>query len=515
MIQRCNLFLQIVTLLLSQIYSTTADQKPPIDYHNPDTCSNFITPETSAFIKTINNLRDYIEDNDGYTKPVDLFFPKDCNPDLLIDENYRGIKFRSDTKQNEIVGYIPHHSLITNILALNQSKLAQTIYRHRQEIYPLIKDELFIALFLIEEFSKKSNSSYKPYQDVLPTSLDNLPVNFSGEEQKELKKNEFVDLIFKRKTEINEAYKLVIKKIPEFGSKYANFRKFTHMMQLVGSRAFSWQIQGNVVTSMVPFQDSFNHSDENPNLNYDNHGTKGRVIIKANQFFTKNEEATVSYTGHSIHESSRCFVNYGFVSKPFEKVESFKFLHELDSADLFYQEKLKFISQVLNEKPGPGFEFYMIVDIPSDSDKIKQAFTGLRLMCIDNNRDWLHMQKYSIEEIRSLSAYVSVWNEIQVFKTIERLSETELNQYHTDIQKDYEILENGFLENGKILNMNLRNIVKWRIKEKLFLKWLGKMARDLIGFYEAYKYKEMKSKRYDIVYSEYKEYFDLFELDFV
>ena len=63
--------------------------------------------------------------------------------------------------------------------------------------------------------------------------------------------------------------------------------------------------------------------------------------------------------------------------------------------------------------------------------------------------------------------------------------------------------------------MNLRNIVKWRIKEKLFLKWLGKMARDLIGFYEAYKYKEMKSKRYDIVYSEYKEYFDLFELDFV
>lgn len=41
------------------------------------------------------------------------------------------------------------------------------------------------------------------------------------------------------------------------------------------------------------------------------------------------------------------------------------------------------------------------------------------------------------------------------------------------------------------------------------------MARDLIGFYEAYKYKEMKSKRYDIVYSEYKEYFDLFELDFV
>jgi histone-lysine N-methyltransferase SETD3 len=105
---------------------------------------------------------------------------------------------------------------------------------------------------------KTPNSFFKPYYDILPETLSNMPIFWDAEELGYLKGSYLLDQIDERNAAIAANYEAICEVVPHFRS-YATLQEFKWARMCVCSRNFGLVINGVQTAALVPYADMLNH----------------------------------------------------------------------------------------------------------------------------------------------------------------------------------------------------------------------------------------------------------------
>ena len=105
---------------------------------------------------------------------------------------------------------------------------------------------------------KNPNSFFRPYYDILPPTLSNMPIFWDENELNYLKGSYILDQIKDRNETIQEDYDAICEIAPEFSS-IATLEEFKWARMCVCSRNFGLVVNTVKTAALVPYADMLNH----------------------------------------------------------------------------------------------------------------------------------------------------------------------------------------------------------------------------------------------------------------
>lgn len=220
------------------------------------------------------------------------------------DENeMRGVHANADIPPNTVCVAVPRKCLITVEMG-KATSIGQAVLKANVELDA--PKHIFIMLFLLID-KKDPNSFFKPYYDILPKTLRNMPIFWDEEELAELEGSYLLQQIDDRNAAIEEDYASICNISPEL-SAIATLEEFKWARMCVCSRNFGLLINGVRTSALVPHADMLNHfRPRETKWTFDNE----------RQAFTITTLQTVR-SGCQIYDSygqkcnHRFLLNYGF-----------------------------------------------------------------------------------------------------------------------------------------------------------------------------------------------------------
>lgn len=116
---------------------------------------------------------------------------------------------------------------------------------------------IFLMIFMLID-RKNPTSFFKPYYDILPPTLSNMPIFWTAEELKYLEGSYMLEQIAERNHAIAEDYKAICKLYPEF-IHISTLDEFKWARMCVCSRNFGLCVNGLQTAALVPYADMLNH----------------------------------------------------------------------------------------------------------------------------------------------------------------------------------------------------------------------------------------------------------------
>lgn len=105
---------------------------------------------------------------------------------------------------------------------------------------------------------RRPDSFFRPYYDILPVTLKNMPIFWEPHELRYLQGSYLVEQIEERNAAIKNDYTTICNIVPEFGS-ISSLEEFKWARMCVCSRNFGLVINGVQTAAMVPYADMLNH----------------------------------------------------------------------------------------------------------------------------------------------------------------------------------------------------------------------------------------------------------------
>lgn len=161
---------------------------------------------------------------------------------------------------------------------------------------------LFMLIDMLE-----ANSFFKPYYDILPETLYNMPIFWNDRELSYLQGSYLVTQIEERKLAIEKDYDVLCDLIPEFVNM-CSLTKFKWARMAVCSRNFGISLNGIKTAVMVPYADMLNHlRPRETKWQFDDNTQQFSVVSLQN--IPCGAQVFDSYGEKSNH---RFLLNYGF-----------------------------------------------------------------------------------------------------------------------------------------------------------------------------------------------------------
>jgi histone-lysine N-methyltransferase SETD3 len=154
---------------------------------------------------------------------------------------------------------------------------------------------------------RRPNSFFKPYYDILPETLSNMPIFWEANELQYLDGSYLVEQIDERNIAIEQDYEAICTLVPQFRD-LCSLHDFKWARMCVCSRNFGLVINGTQTAALVPYADMLNH--------YRPRETKWQ-FDDAMQSFTVVSLQTIM-SGAQVYDSygrkcnHRFLLNYGF-----------------------------------------------------------------------------------------------------------------------------------------------------------------------------------------------------------
>jgi histone-lysine N-methyltransferase SETD3 len=165
---------------------------------------------------------------------------------------------------------------------------------------------VYIMLFMLID-RKQENSFFKPYYDILPPTLHNMPIFWSPEELEMLAGSHMLTQIDERNDAIGNDYIQICELDPDF-AHVCTLEEFKWARMCVSSRNFGMQINGIRTAAMVPFADMLNH--------YRPRETKWQFEDSSQSFTVVSLQEIVAgaqvYDSYGQKCNHRFLLNYGF-----------------------------------------------------------------------------------------------------------------------------------------------------------------------------------------------------------
>ena len=176
---------------------------------------------------------------------------------------------------------------------------------------------IFLMVFMLID-RKNPNSFFKPYYDILPPTLNNMPIFWNKDELKYLEGSYMLEQIEERNEAIKADYDAICELCPEFVD-ICNLNEFKWARMCVCSRNFGLLINGVQTAALVPYADMLNH--------YRPRETKWQFDDELQSFTVISLQGISS--GSQVYDSygrkcnHRFLLNYGFSVENNVEVDGF------------------------------------------------------------------------------------------------------------------------------------------------------------------------------------------------
>lgn len=168
----------------------------------------------------------------------------------------RGVHAKVDIPPNHICVSIPRKCLITVEMG-QATEIGKAILNSDLELDA--PKHVFLMVYLL--WDRKVNgerSFFKPYYDILPKTLRNMPIFWSDEELAYLEGSYLLAQIADRNEAIEDDYHAICNIAPQL-AEISTLDEFKWARMCVCSRNFGLQIDGNRTSALVPHADMLNH----------------------------------------------------------------------------------------------------------------------------------------------------------------------------------------------------------------------------------------------------------------
>jgi len=348
----------------------------------------------------------------------------------------RGCHSKEQIYDDEIIIRVPLNCLITVEMG-RETAIGKAIIASNIDLDA--PKHIFLMLYMLVDM-KNTNSFFKPYYDILPQKLDNMPIFWTQEELKYLEGSYLREQIDERNSAIEADYKAICKICPEFVD-FATLHEFKWARMCVCSRNFGLVINGTQTAALVPYADMLNH--------YRPRETKWQFDDPL-QSFTVVSLQNIPY-GAQVYDSygrkcnHRFLLNYGFSVE--NNIESDGFcpnevpiLLELNKTDPLFESKCSFWRRDLAV---PSRRIRVCV---GDNENAKMMLAFLRVIEADKyDFDLLAScsGSNSYRSIRDAQVAVSVRNEQRAMMSLVCLCDQHLSDYPTSYEADCQRLQHG------------------------------------------------------------------------
>jgi protein-histidine N-methyltransferase len=116
---------------------------------------------------------------------------------------------------------------------------------------------IFLMVFMLLD-RKNPSSFFTPYYDILPPTLNNMPIFWTASELRGLEGSYLLEQIEERNTAIAADYSAICKVVPQF-PLVATLEEFKWARMCVCSRNFGLIVNGIRTAALVPYADMLNH----------------------------------------------------------------------------------------------------------------------------------------------------------------------------------------------------------------------------------------------------------------
>uniref|UniRef100_A0A7S4NAB7 SET domain-containing protein n=1 Tax=Odontella aurita TaxID=265563 RepID=A0A7S4NAB7_9STRA len=168
----------------------------------------------------------------------------------------RGVHARVMISPNTVCVAIPRKCLIT--VEMGQSTpIGQAVLNSDLDLDA--PKHIFLMIYLLWDQKVNGDKSFfKPYYDILPKTLSNMPIFWSDEELSYLEGSYLLAQIADRNDAITDDYHAICEIAPELAD-IATLEEFKWARMCVCSRNFGLQIDGHRTSALVPHADMLNH----------------------------------------------------------------------------------------------------------------------------------------------------------------------------------------------------------------------------------------------------------------
>ena len=166
----------------------------------------------------------------------------------------RGVHAKSDVESSEVCVSVPRKCLITVEMG-KATDIGKMVAKHDLDLDA--PKHVYLMIFLLVDRTDP-DSFFRPYYDVLPKALDNMPIFWSKEDLANLNGSYLLRQIADRQEAIESDYKLILSVCPAL-AKYASLQDFMWARMCVCSRNFGLIINGVRTSALVPYADMLNH----------------------------------------------------------------------------------------------------------------------------------------------------------------------------------------------------------------------------------------------------------------
>eukprot|EP00567_Pseudictyota_dubia_P003033 CAMPEP_0197448962 /NCGR_PEP_ID=MMETSP1175-20131217/19728_1 /TAXON_ID=1003142 /ORGANISM="Triceratium dubium, Strain CCMP147" /LENGTH=674 /DNA_ID=CAMNT_0042980921 /DNA_START=64 /DNA_END=2088 /DNA_ORIENTATION=+ len=228
----------------------------------------------------------------------------------------RGVHARVTIAPNTVCVAIPRKCLITVEMG-QATPIGQAVLNSELDLDA--PKHIFLMIYLLwDQKVNGDRSFFKPYYDILPKTLSNMPIFWSDEELSFLDGSYLLAQIADRNDAITDDYHAICEIAPELAD-IATLEEFKWARMCVCSRNFGLQIDGHRTSALVPHADMLNH--------YRPRETKW-TFDDETQCFTITTLQSIP-VGAQVYDSygqkcnHRFLLNYGFAVEDNREIDGF------------------------------------------------------------------------------------------------------------------------------------------------------------------------------------------------
>jgi len=385
------------------------------------------------------------------------------------DEEVRGVHAKEDISPDVNIVEIPLCCLITVEMG-KQTEVGQAVLAANLDLDA--PKHVFLMLYMLID-RKDPNSFFKPYYDILPPTLSNMPIFWSEEELRWLDGSYLQTQIEDRKFAIENDYSSICELCPNFAN-IATLDDFKWARMCVCSRNFGLVINGTRTSAMVPLADMLNHyRPRETKWTFDNKLQAFTITTLMN--ITGDAQVYDSYGQKCNH---RFLLNYGFSIENNVEPDGFcpnevPIEFKLNPNDPIFERKATF----WRADSGPMIKRIRVC--VSDNENTRVAFSFLRVM-VATPEEFELMEgnsRFIYRTAKDIRFPFGLRNERAALEVLASICEEYLSKYPTTLEEDKTLLASGDLKPFS----NHRHAVIQIIGEKNVLHHYLELARLALG----------------------------------
>ncbi|KAL3511097.1 hypothetical protein ACH5RR_030498 [Cinchona calisaya] len=352
-----------------------------------------------------------------------------------------------------------------------------------------LKPWIAVALFLLREKSRE-DSKWKNYFEILPESTDST-VFWSEEELAELQGTQLLSTTLGVKEYVENEFLKVEAEVVLPNKKLFPFPitldDFFWAFGILRSRAFSRLRNQNLV--VIPFADLINHSDI---VTTEDHAHEVRgpaglfswdylFSLRSPLQLKAGEQVFIQYDLNKSNADMA--LDYGFIELGSNR-DAFTLTLEISESDEFFADKLD-----IAETNGLGESAYF--DIKLDRPLPPAMLPYLRLVALGGTDAFLLESIFRNAVWGHLELPVSRANEELICQVVQKACKSALSGYHTTIEEDQKLIEEGNLSTRHEMAVKIRTGEKKVLQhiEKIFAERESEL--DGLEYYQERRLKDL------------------------